>query len=209
MRVVLFGIKNSDWEDIATGEEEDERFIFIGDIGDNKAKRKKRRIHRIKEPRYSGESEVVIESDSIETMTIAYANGPRDAETLLVDPYSNELVVVSKRDPECFIYSFPFKTGKSVTTLEPIGTVSLTTLTGGDANANGEILIKSYEEVYYWGPSDRPIAPRIMRGPDVRIPYEVEPQGEAICWDAEGNFLTISEHHKFSKQYLYLYERKD
>lgn len=208
MTVTLNGIKNKDWEDIALVNSENGSFIYVGDIGDNLGRRKKLFIHKLEEPKYNDKATLEIDPEAIQTMTFRYENGARDAETLLVDHHSRELIIVTKRDEKCFIYSFPFRDSVGVIDLKPTGRGMLNGLTGGDANEAGEILIKSYEQVYYWSPSEVSVAERIINGPDYRIPYIVEPQGEAICWDGAGNFFTVSEFHQFSKQYIYFYERK-
>ena len=40
----------------------------------------------------------------VETFTLQYPDGPRDAETLMVDPLSGDIYIVSKRDTVLHIY---------------------------------------------------------------------------------------------------------
>lgn len=208
MTVKLQGARNRDWEDLTLIKGE-KTYLYIGDIGDNLGKRKSLRIYKIEEPKYEGQKELEIEKEAVETMNFTYENGARDAETLLSGTREDELIIVSKRDTDCLVYDFEFVRSKEIIELEPIGKIALTGFTAGDANEAGEILLKNYDEIFYWKPSDESIAERIANGPDYRIPYKEEPQGEAICWDGQGNFLTVSEFHPWSRQYIYFYERKE
>lgn len=209
LTVTLEDTQNKDWEDIAVMNTSSGSFLFIGDIGDNLSRRKKLFIYKIEEPKFEGNAEQTIPKEDVQKMAFTYENGARDAETLIYDHNYKNLVIVSKREKECIVYAFPFTNSGGLKQVEPVGSVSLTSLTGGDANEKGEILIKSYDEIFYWGPSDLPVAQRIIKGPNYRIPYESEPQGEAICWEGNGNFFTVSEFHPWSKQYLYFYKRTE
>ena len=90
----LSGAENFDWEDMAIGVGPNERlqYLYVGDIGDNQAVRKKLTIYRLAEPDLSqiadfGQEEE-LDQMLIESIDFVYEDGPRDAETLLVDPYT-------------------------------------------------------------------------------------------------------------------------
>lgn len=203
MQVHLNGIKSIDWEDITLASP----YIYIADIGDNNARRNHLFIHRIAEPLFESKAEVEIEVKDISTMKFTYENGPRDAETLLYDYNSDELIIVTKREKNCLVYPFHFQSSSELVQLRAAGSIPLRHFTSGDANEQGEVLIKNYDAVFYWGPSDELIVRRLINGPEFTIPYKTEPQGEAICWDQKGGFYTVSEFNEYSKQYIYYYER--
>lgn len=207
LTVKLRGLDNQDWEDITLMKTDNRSFIYVGDIGDNMGKRKNLRIYKFAEPTLGDVPEIEIAKEEVEIMNFTYENGSRDAETLFAYTPEQKLIVVSKRETECFIYPFVFKASKHVQVIKPEGRVPITGLTAGDMSERGEILMKNYEEVFYWQPSDTPLITRLTKGPDFRIPYITEPQGEAICWDNSGNFLTVSESHPWSRQYIYFYKR--
>jgi hypothetical protein len=64
-----------------------------------------------------------------------------------------------------------------------------------------EILLKSYNNVYYWKKeSDASLEKTLFEAPQM-LPYTpVEPEGESICWNHK-NYLTLSE-----KDHAILYE---
>lgn len=204
MVVYLDSVDAVDWEDLAVANGE----IYLSDMGDNMGQRPEVYIHHISEPVYTGLDSIRIARKDIETMTIRYTNGPRDSETLLYDYRTNELVVVTKRELNAFVYSFPFKKSQKPTMIKPAGTIPLNQFTAGDANEAGEILLKNYDAIFYWSASDQSIPSRLIQGPECSLPYQVEPQGEAICW-ADNGFYTVSEHNIYTRQYLYFYKRKE
>ena len=200
MTVYLDGAANYDWEDITS----DGEHLYIAEIGDNRAERDGIKILMLEEPSMT-------EGDSIATknwleMDLTYENGARDAETLMYDYQTDELVIVSKRDEKCFIYSFPFVAGQS-SSIEPQGQLDLKMFTAGDINESGEMLLKNYDAIFYWSSSESSVVERFISGPDCRIPYEIEPQGEAITFAPDKSFYTLSEFNKHSDQQLYVYRR--
>ncbi|CAE7841065.1 unnamed protein product, partial [Symbiodinium microadriaticum] len=100
MTAKVKGAQHQDWEDITTVKDENSSWIYIGDIGDNRAQRRNITVYRIKEPAHI-EAEIEIPSDETVRMDIIYAEGARDAETLMYDPISAELVLVTKRENNC------------------------------------------------------------------------------------------------------------
>ena len=202
LKVILLGAKSFDWEDIAIHESN----LFVADIGDNNAQRADITIYKIKEPKWDS-LETQLTLNSFEQMSLKYAEGPRDAESLLFDHHTQELIIVTKREKNCHLYSFPFKANSDPISIISKGTLPTTLFTAGDIHpSTGEILLKNYKKIYYWGSSESPAVVRIAAGPDYTLPYKEEPQGEAIAWTNEG-FVTLSER-KEKKQKFYFYARK-
>ncbi len=94
--VRLEGVTAFDWEDMS-GAGPSSGELFIGDIGDNAGARADVVVHHVEVPDPAPSGEVTIPAAEIDTITLTYPNGPRDAETLLVDPASRDLVIVHKR----------------------------------------------------------------------------------------------------------------
>jgi len=202
LKVIVTGAKSFDWEDIAIHGSN----LFIADIGDNNAKRAYITIYKIKEPKWDS-LKTQLTLNSFEQMSLKYAEGPRDAESLLFDHRTKELIIVTKREKNCHLYSFPFEANLNPISIVSKGTLPITLFTAGDINpSTGEILLKNYKKIYYWGVSENPAVVRIAMGPDYTLPYKEEPQGEAIAWTNEG-FVTLSER-KEKKQKFYFYARK-
>ncbi|NJL13181.1 MAG: hypothetical protein HC913_09400 [Microscillaceae bacterium] len=119
----------------------------------------------------------------------------RDTETLMFDPLTQSLWLVSKREEKVRLYELPdFEEdteGKAIFHQE----LPITYANGGDISPDGrEILIKNYANIYYWPRLPSQTIAEALQRPPLRLPYQEEPQGEAIAWDSQGKgFYTVSE----------------
>lgn len=197
--IYLSGAINYDWEDITS----DGEHLYIADIGDNRAEREHITIYMLEEPILTSVDSIAV--NSWLEMKLRYANGPRDAETLMYDYQTNQLVLVSKRDESCFVYTFPFASSSELT-LKPTAQINLRMFTAGDINQQGDMILKNYDEIFYWNASKQTLADKFLIGPDFRVPYIAEPQGEAITFAPDGSFFTLSEFNSHSKQQIYYYQ---
>ena len=89
--------RSTDWEDIAVGPgpDGDGDFLYVGDIGDNGAERRSVTVYRVAEPEAAPVPPGVALSGA-EAIELTYPGGPVDAEALLVDPRTGDLVIVTK-----------------------------------------------------------------------------------------------------------------
>ncbi len=206
---LLEGITLNDHEDIALGKGS----IFLGDFGDNRAKRSEYIIYHFPEPspEASG-TKHEIEAKSIAAIRFRYPDGARDAETLLYDPWSDSLFVLTKREQRVRLYRLPSQSPDPETILTAVFLIDLPyhMSIGGDISADGsEILIKSYQEVFYWKrPEGMPLATALQQNPEV-LDYDPEPQGESIAWKADGSgFFTVSEERHQIPAQMRFYARR-
>jgi hypothetical protein len=192
----LEGAHNRDWEDIAEGAGPipQKQYVYVGDIGNNIRLDFNTRIYRFPVP-----SDVPAEKTNIrpDVLQISYPDGPRDAETLMIDPISGYLYIVSKREKAVGIYKAPvthFKDGDKVT-LQKVGTVPHTWITAGDISQNGlHIVIKDKDHVYYWNRKPAESVEAAMSRPAVVLPYIPEKQGEGVSIMPDNSgYVTISE----------------
>jgi len=207
--IKLLGVENRDWEDIAIGPgpEKNRPYIYIGEIGDNNAKYDQIKIFRIPEPKLL-EEEVEINP---EILILNYPDGARDAETLMVDPISQDIFILSKRDSVNILYRAPqsaFAQGEYV--LERIMELPFTMSVAGDISADGsQIIIKNYLMVFYWERKEGETVPQALKRKAKILPYKPEPQGEAIAFDPQGNaYYTLSETRFNIHPVLYRYDKK-
>jgi hypothetical protein len=211
----LQGVTHRDWEDVATGpgDQTGESYIYVGEIGDNKAQYTYKTIYRLKEPKLDNLNEgQSLLSGAVETITFSYKDGSRDAETVMVDPITNGIYIVSKREEQVQMYLLEHPQSLTDTVVLPvIQTLPFTWITAGDISADGsEVLLKTLTEVYYWKRiNSEPIHETLSRQP-VILPYFKEPQGEAIAWLKDGSgYITVSEKSKANVvTKLYFYKRK-
>jgi hypothetical protein len=206
-------VPNRDWEDMAVGPGpiEGEQYLYVGDIGDNSAEHYIKYIYRILEPSVdSSQSPVDSILTDFDVIAYRYPDGERDAETLLVDPKTKDIYIVSKREDSVRVYraAFPQDT-EGVLMLEYVTSINIKHITGGDISSNGsEILLKTYTTVYYWYRSARQSIAETLNKDPLIVPYVPEPQGEAITWAPDGmGYYTISEEAKIIPARLYFYPR--
>jgi hypothetical protein len=201
---------NIDWEDIAiyTNQQTGENIIYIADIGDNFAFRPYVNIITIQEPSSLQASDTSI--TPLANYYFRYEDGPRDAETLVVDPLTSELYIITKREPQVRVYTSPVKQSATDTMqLSFKTTLPFHNITAGDISKDGkEILLKSYDGIFYWRKSQGETVVETLSRPHELLRYHPEPQGEAITWEANGKgYYTLSEKNAMKDQALYYYKR--
>lgn len=207
----LKGVKNRDWEDIAVGPgpEEGKRYVYVGDIGDNNAKHEYKFIYRFEEPSV-GEQSGEITITEFDTIVFKLEDGEKDTETLLIHPTTGDVYVVSKREKPVFVYrlAYPLSTRDTLTAAR-VASLPLTQIVAGDFSPAGdEIVLKNYDNVYYWKLESESIGESLSGKPGI-LPYTEEPQGEALAFNLDGSgFFTLSEKIKGEKSFLYYYKRR-
>lgn len=206
LEVALQGIKNVDFEDITMQTVGEQSYVIVGDIGDNSGHRPLVSLHRIKEPKSLNKKNIVIPKSKISTMNIKYAEGARDAETLMSDTHG-DLIIVTKREDSNYIYGFEFEPGKTKT-LTSKGRIEINNLTAGDINRDGEIVLRNYAQIFYWPASEQPANLRLTSEKPLGIPTAPEPQGEAIAWSNEFGLYSIPEKPFMFEQVIFHYASK-
>ena len=195
---------NRDAEDLALdwAPVQGKRYLYWGDIGDNNAVYPGLLIYRFEEPVLDS-TKVPFDTASLpcERLTFVYEDGPRDAETLLIDPWSHDLYVVTKRENKARLYKaeFPFDVSNT-DTLKFTAEFPFSGFVGGDVSRDGRwIAIKTYGQIYVW---ERNVGEKLemalSRQPQI-LPYKGEVQGESFAWTYDGlgesptGYVTVSE----------------
>ena len=124
--VTVTGAVAVDWEDIALGPGPDGRdVLFVGDIGDNEAVRTEITVYRVLAPAVPGPGATTAAAG--DRITLRYADGPHDAEALLVDARNGDLVIITKvTNGRATVYraaGAARAANGSRATLEPVGTL--------------------------------------------------------------------------------------
>lgn len=193
-----FGV--TDCEDMAggPGPVKDKSYIYLGDIGDNANNRPYVTVYRFQQPnKFSSKMQI-----EREVVYLKYPNGPQDAETLMVDPISKELIIISKRQDTVGIYSasLNFK-NKDTITLKKLGSLFLPGrglfkyIVSGDISRDGrQIILKTYTNVYYWLRNGKESISQTLKRMPIKLTYKPEPQGEAVGFTPDGKaYYSISE----------------
>lgn len=210
---LLKGIDNRDWEDIAVGPgpENKQTYVYIGDIGDNFAHHDYKYIYRIKEPSFREGDKQEQTVDQVDSIRFILSDGNRDTESLMVDPHTKAIYIISKRESkEVHVYKLPFpQSTTALDTAKLIAKIPYRFIVSGDISVDGdEVLLKSIANVYYWKRKpDEPLQDMFKR-PGKSLPYATEPQGEAVAFDRSGRgYYTISESVNRKTPHLMFYKR--
>ncbi len=208
----LNGIEHRDWEDIAIGSGPDPKknYLYIGEIGDNKAQYPLKHIYRVEEPVLDSTTFEVLLTN-FDTITFRLSDKQKDTEALLIHPKSKDIYIISKRERPVYVYVLPYPYSTTDTlTASQLVSLPLTQIVAADFSSDGNALVmKSYTEIYYWeNANDLPVKEWLAQ-PPIRIPYIREPQGESIAWKRDGSgFYTLSEKNPNKKIHLYYYARQ-
>ncbi len=205
------GASATDWEDIARGPGPDRAasYLYIGDIGDNGLRRDHVTIYRVAEPSARPVSGGTLRG--VETITLRYPGGPADAEALLVDPVTGDLLVITKswvgRSTVLRAPAPSLTSGARITMLDE-GTLQIsppsglpaglpgTAVTGADISADGSlILVRTYRQVLAFTRAEGQTVPdALTHGHPCAAPQAEEKQGEAVALTrGEAAYVTISE----------------
>ncbi len=207
---VLPGVEPRDWEDMARGPDEQGRSsLWLGDIGDNNAVRENGLlVHRVLEPEPTEREEVTTEPPT--SFRLRYADGPGDAETLLVHPRTGRLYVVTKplagtarvyAAPETLDAGGPnlleqVAEAPMQATGTPggpgIGTLANYLVTAGDIAPDGSrVALRSYTDVYEWTVPGDDVAAAFDGEPTV-TPLPEQRQGEGLAYTPDGEAVLVS-----------------
>jgi len=200
----LDGVTAFDWEDITIGEDPatGQEVIYVGDIGDNPGTRESITVHKVMDP-WDTAVDGVIPENAISSTTFTYPDQPRDAEALFIDPWSNELYILTKRESRQVLYRVPSDVPSGATGIAekvlvlpapPFGSVR-DNIVAADLSPDGyEVIVKTYLQMLYWQRQDGQSLIELLAQEPMSAPYAVEKQGEAVAWDAEGlGYFSIPE----------------
>lgn len=192
-QVRVSGAKVEDWEAIAVGSCESGSCLYIGDIGDNDAKRRRITIYEVPEP-----------ADLSGTATVSrvfqatYPDGAHDAEALFM--VGDRLYVGTKGETgPAAIYRFPdtLQTSSPMR-LEHVARISpkadaQSRITDGAASADGSwVVLRTRSALMFYRAAD-------LLGGQTRPAFTTalaslkEPQGEGVAFGADNTVFVAGE----------------
>ena len=153
--------------------------LWVGDIGDNGASRTEIAVYHLRPSPTTG----TVPSTRYR---FRYPDGPRDAETLLVEPRTGRLLVVSKSVFGGTVFRAPRHLDPAgVNTLRPFADVGGLVTDGAFFPDGKHVVLRTYDSATtYSYPDFHPLG-------TVRLPDQ--PQGEGISVGADGRVLLSSE----------------
>ena len=202
-KIVLDGIPNRDWEDLACGPGPDnsKSYLYVGEIGDNDWVYPGISVYRFPEPVLpfaTSQTNVHVVPDILK---FTYPKGAVNAESLFLDPLTKDLYILTKEvgQSNLFVARYPQSTS-SVTKLIQLATFPFDHLTSADISADGsEILVRNNSQIWYWKrlPNET-VLNALLRAPFSAPYFNNERQGEAICFASDGTgYFTVSEIKKY------------
>jgi hypothetical protein len=199
-RTRLAGVQRGDWEAVSVGPCAQGTCLFIGDIGDNSARRRSLSVYRVPE------SEAMASGTAnAEVMRLTFPDGPQDAEALFVTG-DGVVHVVTKGEhgPVTLYRAGTFRSGASVE-LQRIALVTATRsngrpgvsgankVTDASVSPNGRwIAIRTRGAVVFYAAAELTAGTvRQVFRHDLRPLGEI--QGEGVAFDADGTLWLTSE----------------
>jgi hypothetical protein len=172
--LTLAGVAARDWEGMAAGRDERGRpALFVGDIGDNNGVWPEVAVYRVEEPARLRDATV-----PAVRYRLRYADGPHDAEALLVDPRGNRLYVATKGLNGGGLYRAPARLAADrVNVLQRVARVPPVVTDGAFAPGGRGFVLRDYQGAFvYTAPGRRAAA--------FELPLQL--QGESITVSADG-----------------------
>lgn len=208
------GLKNRDWEDMASFKLDGKPYLLIAEVGDNSAKHNSYRLHFIKEPKAKHFDDKELELKPSWSIEFTYEDGPRDCEAVAVDSLTNQIILMSKRDKTPRIYTLPLvKKPKQKSFVaqfagklkHPLKTSSQSFIslrffdyngmpTAMDISQDGsKAVVLTYTHLFYFEhskPSNSKFG--LFEVTPVKFKYPEMPQAEAVSFDASGENILIT-----------------
>ena len=161
----LAGVRPQDVEAMASGPDDT---LYVADIGDNESQRKNVTVYWFAQPG-AGDATVT----DWHSARLKYPRGARDAETVLVDPSTGRLYVVSKQIFAGTVYRAPPRLSENhVNHLHAVG-VAPSVVTDGAFLTDGMVALRTYGQAELVDPNGWQASTATWLPP--------QPQGESIA----------------------------
>lgn len=203
--------RNRDWEDIASFDLAGTAYLAIADIGDNDSKHEYGTLYVIREPAPDDD-----DTELAWRVDYRYPDGPRDAESLAVDPDGGHIYVLTKRTVPAELYRLPLRpAGEPILTAEFSGAIERLPQpsrrdlrnasgsgygwqpTGMDFAPDGSsLLILTYDGVNLFARSADQSWPEAMQGQAMHLRLGSYKNAEAITYTRDGNAAIVTVEKK-------------
>jgi len=211
------GAENKDWEDLTS----DGTYLYVGDLGDNEADRNAIQIYRIPEPKadnllFTTGDTLEWTPNNMQIRSLEYPDGPRDAESLVALPFSDEILIITKRDPEARVYSYSKSHAPAPNeSLAFRGSLPHFYSTGAGvwvapSGDSAWLALRTYNEATFWTLKPGKSWTKSLQNPPKKLPYfRREPQGESVFFWPNGDWSSLSEEVQGIQTPPYRYRRKN
>lgn len=218
----LEGVKNTDWEDMASFELDGRSWLIVGDIGENITRKIPAALYVVAEPsaaELSPDHETVL--PVAWTIPVRYADGPHDGEALAVDVREQRVYLIRKREEQKTIFTLPLRpvpAGDPAPQPQRQGVVmhipqpnseqrSVPIATGRyrasptamDISPDGRrAVVLTYGDVLLYTRRPGETWAKVFAGKPVVLPPHGLEQAEAVCFSLDGRALFVTEDHEHS-----------
>ena len=209
-RLATFDLNTSvdDVEDVAVGPGPvaGVSYVYFGDMGGSQTTNNLRpsvKIVRIPEPLVDLSWEASPHSANftgVETFTLVYPDASHDAETLMVDPLTADLFVITKQTNAARVYraNLTGATNRATLSLVFVRELDFDVASGGDISPDGtQIILRREDFAMLWQRCDGEAIGTALGRAGISVPIfgpPTEPNGEGIGFLADGTgYVTISE----------------
>lgn len=194
-RVRLSGPRLQDWEAVGVGACPGGSCVYIGDIGDNQARRARITVYRVSEP--SSEDSVVV----ADTFHATYPDGAHDAEALLVTSDGGLFIVTKGETDAVGLYRFPRELRPGAThQLERVGQPRTTArasetdrITDGAVSPDGTWVVLRTRQALAFHLAAELLAGNWREAGRVDVRSLGETQGEGVTIAADGTVYLTGE----------------
>jgi hypothetical protein len=195
------GARNIDWEDLARAPcaTRPGTCLYIGDIGDNDARRPSIVVYVVPEPDPpAGPADTERRVAAIDSIRLRYPDHPHDAEALVVTNDGRLLIITKDLSESARLFSAPLAGhGRDPVMLTPVCTLALAInlvrgrlVTGAALSPDGRwLVVRTYVSLHVFElEACRPLLPE--RGMGIPV---VETQGEGVTFDAPDRLVLTGE----------------
>jgi len=183
------GATDRDWTDMTMGPGPvaGTTYIYMADIGDSKSNFAQCTIYCFPEPQTQlGSTLLTGATAQADKIVFSYPDGPRDAETILLDPVSKDIYIVDKYGASD-VYELPYPQSTDTVIMatkiiEAMPIPSGPLRSGGIASGRTGIIMKTYTAAFYWTIAPGESILNALLNTPVQIPVTAEIQGEAMCF---------------------------
>ena len=205
--LVVAGVTNTDWEDLAAFELDGKHYLLIADTGDNGGLRRTLLLHVVEEPARLVDGARLQPAWSI---AFRWPDGARDCEAIAVDAARGQILLLSKKRQPPELFDLPLRprsdslqTATRIGRLAGVPQASAETrraapararrahqVTAADLSPDGNTLaVLTYEHLLLYSRQGNERWPRaLQRPPRVRqVPWVHQP--EALGWATNGRGL--------------------
>lgn len=206
----LAGVRNIDWEDMASFRLDGRDYLLVADTGDNGGVRRELLLHVLEEPA-AGDAAAPVAW----TLRFRWPDGPRDCEAVAVDPVRGEILLITKKRVPPELFRLPLRPpagAPAVLVAERIGTLPgiqqptsedlrrsptwgryRAQITGASLSPNGRVLaVLNYRALYFLVRDDDGGWERALRHPGAAVPLPFTPQAEAVAFAPDGRSLLVA-----------------